>query len=92
MADPIVVVLAVAAIGMLCLGVGLVVSGWNAGGGVVERWHVQFERDEQTYVYHRTAGEMESILRERHHVRGRWPYSVQVLRGGELHNVDPRTL
>lgn len=91
MADPLTLALLVIGLVVLCLGIGLVVTGWRVGGDV-QVFHVQFEADDRVYVYERTAEQMRELLRERYRARRRWPHRVRVLRGGELRDVDLRTL
>jgi uncharacterized radical SAM superfamily Fe-S cluster-containing enzyme len=91
MIDPLVLVLLVIGFAVLCLGIGLVITGFRTGGDT-QVWHVQFEAGERVYVYERTEEQMRALLRERYQVRRRWPHRVRVLRGGELRNVDLRLL
>ena len=88
MIDPLVFALMVIGVAILCLGVGLIVSGWRAGGATTQVWHVQYEQDERVHVYERTEAEMRALLRERYAVRRRAPHRVRVLREGALCDVD----
>lgn len=87
MIDPLVLALMVVGVAVLCLGIGLIVTGWRAGEDV-QVFHVQFEAGDRVYVFERTEAQMRALLRERYQVRRRAPHRVRVLREGALCDVD----